>query len=127
MTPEAHCLRHIVLHEFFDELLGDWLWDRRDATPRSSIERSISELMRWSFEQTQISLKAKQQPLFVRLVAKRLGGHIHVAMFAGFNLDRLGKCGDFTLREEEWPAFRAMFPRSVLVEERGFAGEAPDA
>lgn len=45
-----------------------------------------------------------------RLYWKRLGAHVHVRVFAGYNIGGLpasgGKCGDLTFREDEWAAFR---------------------
>jgi hypothetical protein len=35
-----------------------------------------------------------------------LGGHVHIRMFAGTNPHALGKCGDLTMRPEEWEHFR---------------------
>lgn len=40
-----------------------------------------------------------------RLRYKQLGGHTHVRLFAGKGNASLGKCGDLTMRNEEWADF----------------------
>lgn len=58
-----------------------------------------------------------------KLKFQKLGGHVHVAVFSGKDIDHLGKCGDLTMREEEWPEFlgvfqNATYPPAIFVEER---------
>lgn len=36
-----------------------------------------------------------------------LGGHVHIGMWAGKNINGLGKVARMILREEEWNAFRS--------------------
>jgi hypothetical protein len=53
MTKEEHRRRHVDLHEALDELMADWaLHQPRDGTKLYS-NTTITELMKWSFEQTQ--------------------------------------------------------------------------
>ena len=62
-----------------------------------------------------------------------LGGHVHVRVFSGKNLNgALGKNGDLVFTEDEWPAFRAFLERGhirasddfriILKEEDPWAG-----
>lgn len=57
-----------------------------------------------------------------RLRYKKLGGHIHVRVFAGNVPDgsnpndyALGNCGTLTLREEEWAALRQTMAGNPVV------------
>jgi len=46
-----------------------------------------------------------------------LGGHTHVAVFAGKDEDHRGKCGDLVFRNEEWHLFQPVLvaaDRTVL-------------
>lgn len=44
--------------------------------------------------------------MYVRLRYRLLGGHVHVRVFVGKDVDHLQKSGDLVLREDEWPTFR---------------------
>lgn len=48
MTREEHIERHEKLHKALDELVADWIL-KTDQRPS---ERSILELLQWSFQQT---------------------------------------------------------------------------
>jgi hypothetical protein len=48
-APEHHRLRHVKLHEAFDELLADFLLNHPGKRPGNS---TIQELLIWSFRQT---------------------------------------------------------------------------
>jgi len=49
MTPEEHKQRHIELHKALDELLADFI----THTKKLPSETSLTELIKWSYEQTQ--------------------------------------------------------------------------
>lgn len=44
--------------------------------------------------------------MLFRMKYEKLGGHVHVAVFAGKGTRTLGKCGDLVFREEEWEEFQ---------------------
>jgi hypothetical protein len=44
--------------------------------------------------------------MIFRLYYRILGGHVHCRLFAG-NGPSLGKCGDLTMRVDEFAAFKA--------------------
>jgi hypothetical protein len=48
IVTEAHRDRHIQLHEYFDELLADFLRHNKEKRLTSTIQ----ELMDWSYSQT---------------------------------------------------------------------------
>jgi hypothetical protein len=48
MTPEEHKDRHILLHQHFDELLADFIW-QTDSLPSQT---TLLELINWSYQQT---------------------------------------------------------------------------
>lgn len=48
MTKEEHLKRHKLLHEQFDELLGDFMTHNEDQDSYSP----IYELLKWSYKQT---------------------------------------------------------------------------
>lgn len=48
MTKRAHKRRHIKLHKFLDELLADFMLHSEGPI----LQRTIQELMQWSFDQT---------------------------------------------------------------------------
>lgn len=51
------------------------------------------------------------------------GGHTHIRVFSGKDADHLGKCGDLTMTNEEWAAFREitghgegyLFPAGTVI------------
>lgn len=48
MTREEHIERHKMLHEYFDELLADWI----SHTSNLPSKATVYELMQWSYRQT---------------------------------------------------------------------------
>ena len=46
------------------------------------------------------------------------GGHTWVRLFAGPDVDHLGKCGEFTMRNEEWMVFRFVLAGGEEAAER---------
>ena len=44
--------------------------------------------------------------MIFRIRYEQLGGHTHMRMFAGPHDGALGKCGDLTMRNEEFKLFR---------------------
>lgn len=59
LTSDEHKARHKQLHKAFDELLADWMHHHPDRT--SFLNAPVSELMRWSFEQTQEPTEIPEQ------------------------------------------------------------------
>lgn len=51
MTHDEHRDRHVLLHREFDELLADYM--RHHPKQHRFLDMPISELMEWSFQQTQ--------------------------------------------------------------------------
>ena len=51
MTHDEHRDRHKVLHAMLDELLADYM--RHHAEQIQFLNMPLSQLMEWSFEQTQ--------------------------------------------------------------------------
>lgn len=49
-----------------------------------------------------------------KLRSETLGGHVHIDLFVGKDLDHLAKSGTLVLRLEEAKDFAALFPRSVV-------------
>lgn len=47
LSPEEHRLRHVELHQAFDELLADWIRHVRTARPSTA---TVLELMQWSHQ-----------------------------------------------------------------------------
>ena len=45
--------------------------------------------------------------MIFRIYHKKLGGHVHMRVFSGKTDGALGKCGDLTMREEEFAEFFA--------------------
>ena len=54
------------------------------------------------------------KPLMYRFYFTVLGGHTHIRVFAGTTPGALGKCGDLTMRNEEWADFRCALLHSGL-------------
>jgi hypothetical protein len=53
VTAEAHQQRHVELHRALDELVADWITHGPGADlDRRPSERTIMELMKWSYRQT---------------------------------------------------------------------------
>jgi len=44
--------------------------------------------------------------MIFRIYHETLGGHVHMRLFAGKQEGGLGKCGDLTMRIDEFEAFR---------------------
>jgi hypothetical protein len=44
--------------------------------------------------------------MIFRIYHKTLGGHVHMRVFAGKQEGALGKCGDLTMRAEEFDVFK---------------------
>lgn len=44
--------------------------------------------------------------MIFRIYHETLGGHVHMRVFAGKSEGALGKCGDLTMRVEEFEVFR---------------------
>jgi len=49
MTKDEHKLKHVKLHEALDELLADFI----DHTEGPILNRPITDLINWSYKQTQ--------------------------------------------------------------------------
>lgn len=64
--------------------------------------------------------------MIFRLYHETAGGHVHCRLFAGRRDGALGKCGDFTMRVEEFAEFKDRCPSIEFREESrtGAAGRA---
>ena len=51
--------------------------------------------------------------MIFRIYHKKLGGHVHMRVFSGKTDGALGKCGDLTMREEEFAEFLLAFANSA--------------
>lgn len=49
LTPEQHKQRHVELHRYLDELVADFI----THTDRLPSQTPLTDLMQWSYEQTQ--------------------------------------------------------------------------
>jgi hypothetical protein len=49
--------------------------------------------------------------MIFRIYFERLGGHVHLRVFAGDAEGSLGKCGDLTMRAEEFALLRDWCPK----------------
>jgi hypothetical protein len=56
--------------------------------------------------------------MIFRIYHETLGGHVHMRMFAGTHDGALGKCGDLTMRTEEFWDFLSRFGRDGQIEFR---------
>lgn len=65
--------------------------------------------------------------MIFRLLYETAGGHVHCRLFAGSHDGALGKCGDITMRVEEFAIFRAAATFIQFREERrrGPGGDVP--
>lgn len=49
LAKKAHKERHVTLHKALDELLADWM----ACTRQTVTDKTVGDLMKWSYEQTQ--------------------------------------------------------------------------
>lgn len=52
--------------------------------------------------------------MIFRIYHETLGGHVHMRVFAGKHDGALGKCGDLTMRSEEFEEFRYSVVQMVI-------------
>lgn len=52
--------------------------------------------------------------MIFRIYHETLGGHVHMRLFAGKRNGALGKCGDLTMRVEEFTAFQSLMQYSQI-------------
>ena len=53
MSEEEHRLRHVALHNSFDELLADYMTHTKREGGEQITQRPIIDLLQWSYKQTQ--------------------------------------------------------------------------
>lgn len=53
--------------------------------------------------------------MIFRIYYKIAGGHTHMRVFAGSQEGALGKCGDLTMRNEEFKVFAGRFGQHVTT------------
>jgi hypothetical protein len=64
--------------------------------------------------------------MIFRFYHETLGGHVHIRLFAGKKEGALGKCGDLTMRVEEFKEFKEELILQAQIEfvkeDRSFHG-----
>jgi hypothetical protein len=61
---------------------------------------------------------ATEVRMIYRIYHKRLGGHVHMRVFAGKQDGGLGKCGDLIMRDYEFDEFRSRAGFIHFIEEQ---------
>jgi hypothetical protein len=56
--------------------------------------------------------------MIFRIYYQQRGGHTHMRFFAGKREGALGKCGDLTMRNEEFAEFRRLSAAAGIIEFR---------